>query len=244
MTGEALLVRCFQNIGILAPGESLSADDAAVGLGDLQSFIDSLGIKRQTMFAWKANVGTLISGQQTYTIGSGGNFNFARPQWIDWAKCRQAIAGGQYLETDVAILTQRQYADIPVKAITTGIVTACFYDRTWTAGLGNIVVYPYPNISGLALVLYGPVPVANYTDLATDVTAPPGYADMLEYNVSKRLTLKYPKGNISPLLLDLARTSLNAVLSSNVQPEVLGMDAALVRRSSVGRGYWDVVNGT
>lgn len=241
MTANDLLTRVFIDIGINPPGETVEADDAAIGLGDLQNFVDSLGAKAATMFAHARNVLPLTNGQQNYTIGIGGTLNIARPQWIDEATCLQTSTGGTILETPVHILTEGEFAAINVKAITTAIVTAIYYDYAWAAGLGNLFVYPYPNVAGLSLVLYVPVAVQNFADLVSDYTFPPGYAELLEYNVAKRLSIKYPKAQVSPLLMKMADDTLRAVLTSNFRPEVLAMDPALIRRRNIGSTYWGII---
>lgn len=244
MTGQALISNALRDVGVLGEGETASADSANEGLILLQNFIDSLGAKRQMLFARQRSVLPLVSGQQSYTIGTGGNLNIARPQFIDVAKCLQTSTGGTVLETPVHILTEREYADIGVKAITTAIVTAIFYDYGWTAGLARIVVYPYPNVSGLSLVLYFPVAVTGFADLSTDYTFAPGYAEALEWNLAIRLSIRYPQqSSVSPDLKKLAKDSLQAILSANARPEVLMMDPALTSRRGRGNSYYGVLGG-
>lgn len=226
MNATSLITDSLKDLGVVAAGETPTPEDLADGLTALQRLIDALGAERLAMFQQNRSVVTLTSGQQSYTIGSGGNFNIARPLWIDGCGCL-TTAGGVVNETPVSILTREQYQAIGIKALSNALVEAIYYDYAWSAGLGNIIVYPYPNVSGVQLALYVPAPVSTFADLTTTYTCPPGVAEMLEYNLARRLLVKYPRAQPIPELLELARESWTRVENANIHPEMLSVDMGL-----------------
>lgn len=61
------------------------------------------------------NVYPLVSGQQAYTIGPGGNFNPPRPIWIQDAGIISTTSALQPLELPMAILSDDEWAGLSIK---------------------------------------------------------------------------------------------------------------------------------
>lgn len=243
LTAQNVITNALRDVGVLAEGQTPSTAMAKEGLQLLQQFVDSLPIKRGLLFARSRVVLPLTSGQQVYTIGSGANLSTPRPVFLEKATCLR-VSGTTNYETKVAILTQKQYAAITVKAITTGVVEAIFYDHGYTtSGFGSITVYPYPDVSGISLVLYGPVPVSGFNNLKTSYIFPPGYAEMFEFNLALRCATRYQVPELPPLLQKQAADSLRVILSANFRPEELTLDPALTRQGGArGATYQAILN--
>jgi hypothetical protein len=75
--------RALQSIGVAGAIDTISSEDAALALNVLNEWIDQLGIQRNTIYTVKRQTHTLASGTSSYTIGSGGTINVARPIWIE-----------------------------------------------------------------------------------------------------------------------------------------------------------------
>lgn len=227
----------FQDIGVTADGEVPSADQLAVGANALQNLIDSLGAVRLSMLSTPRQVVNLINGQQNYTIGTGGDLNIVRPTQIDQLTC-VTFTGSTPLETPVTLLTEDMYAAINVKSVGAAIVLSAFYDAGWSAGLANLFVYPYPNVSGMQLAFYSPKAITGFSDMTTDYTFAPGYAEMLEYNLAKRLLIKFPRAGGRDDIVQMANETMAAIKRANLRPEVLRLDPAIA-----GRGQWNIISG-
>lgn len=236
MNATGLITDSLKDLGVVAAGETPTPEDLADGLTALQRLCDALGAERLSMAQNNRSVVSLVNGTQSYTIGTGGAFNIPRPLWIDGCGCL-TTASGVVNETPVTILTEKQYAAIGIKALSNALVEAIYYDYAWTAGLGNIIVWPYPNVSGLQLALYVPQPVSTFADLTTSYTFPPAVGEMLEYNLARRLMVKYPRAQAIPQLLELAAESWTRVQDANIHPELLSVDLGLA-----GQGRYRILS--
>ena len=65
---------------VLGQQDTLAAADMDDGLRFLNSMLESWGLIRQNIFKVNTETFALTAGDQTYTIGSGGDFNTARPK--------------------------------------------------------------------------------------------------------------------------------------------------------------------
>src|SRR5438309_11784869 len=66
-------------LGATTHGRTASAPALADGLTALNLLLDSWNADRLNIYNIAANTYALTAGQQTYTMGTGGNFNTTRP---------------------------------------------------------------------------------------------------------------------------------------------------------------------
>ena len=109
VTAQSLINKSLRLLGVLASGETTTADEAQDSLYSLNSIIDSFSANPQYYFCTQAEQFTLVNGQNTYTIGNDpsasppANFVTTRPIRIVGAfvrvslsprsTCRRAING-------------------------------------------------------------------------------------------------------------------------------------------------------
>jgi hypothetical protein len=81
------------------------------------------------------------TGAQSYTVGTGGDFNVARPDRLEAAFVRQLIPSGQnQIDFPLQILQAREdYNRIALKTMGT-LPQVIFYDSAYPLG----VIYPWP----------------------------------------------------------------------------------------------------
>ena len=231
MTALDLIESALVMTGALAQGEGASNADAADAFTRLNRMISAWANQRLTIFVTQRNVHSLVGSQQTYTIGSGGDLNQARPQFIEYAGL---ILTGTTPDTEIplTIWTLKDWFLQSVKEQTSTQPTAIYYETAFpstgaSAGLGNLIVWPIPTqVNDIAL--YCPTQLAAFADLSTDYEFPPGYEDALEYNLAKRLIqsgmgLREHLQDIDPM----ARESLAIVKRANFQPVTASIDPAL-----------------
>ena len=212
MTANDLIGRTLRSIGVLASGETATSNEVSDALTILNNMVDTWGTERLTIYTVARTAFNLTSSTQDYTIGSGGTFNIARPVWI--------VAAWQ---------------QIGIKGTTSTYPTAFYYDKTWTAGLGQISVWPVPDNSNAQLVLYTPTALTQFADLTTAYTFPPGYEEALRYQLALRLAPEFGV-NLSPDIRALASQTFANIKRANIRPTVLGIDPAL--RADGGRYDW------
>lgn len=236
-----ILNGALQEIGVNATGEVMGGSEGDEALDIFNDFTDSLGVERLGMYAVLRTAKTLTSGTASYTIGTGGDINIARPMWIADAKLVVDTAATYPTEIDLDVLDDGSYAAWPSKTLQNTQSMAVYFDHAWTLGLGRIYPLPIPSVSTTQLVLYTPSEsIAQVTSLATVVTFPPGTRRMLRKNLAIELAPSYPGCAVSQLLIEQAKESKAAWKRANVRPMLRRCDDALLSGSN---GRWNINTG-
>lgn len=224
--------------GVIAEGETPTSEAAADGLVRLNDMIDGWGTQRLTVYAILRTVKALTSGTASYTLGTGGDINIARPTWIDHAGAIADSAAAVPFEEPLQLFTDQAWAQIPDKTLA-GQPAGIYYDHTFTAGLGRVSLYPVPNTSTSQLVLYTPQAITEFADLSTAYTFPPGYKKAIRRNLTIELSEEFGR-EITPAQRDAAMQSLADVKRGNLRLEDLRLDSALSgrRRYDLNADWW------
>jgi hypothetical protein len=241
MTLRDLLRSSFRLIGTLHEGQGPNLDDITDGLTVLNSMLTTWSVDRLNIFEIRRDVYTLTAGQQTYSIGVGGDFVAARPIRID----RAAVIfspGGLQPELPLSSLTVRQWEDMTVKSVASTIPTAMYADNAYP--LCHLNLWPIPT-GALPLVLYTWAALTTgLTSAALDtaLSFPPGYEDAIRYNLAVRLAPEWDK-KLRADVLDLARESRVFIQSLNAPAPVLQCDPAIVGVGGTRGGYYAYLTG-
>lgn len=174
-TARDLITRAYQINGVLTKNEALSGDEAADGLKSLNALLSSWTNDSLLAYARLQENFPLVSGQASYTIGSGGDFDTVRPTQILTAFTRIGS-----IDYKMAIISDVEYDTIVQKNISNSIPTALVYDGN--APLGTITIYPVP-VTG-DLYIRSEKPLTEFASLDSDVELPPGWERALIYNLS------------------------------------------------------------
>lgn len=192
----------FERCNRLSPGETLSADDAALGLRKLNLLVDELA--GDSLYLFKT---TLTSAAQTGHIALGAGA---------WA----AVPAGTLVESATANnlpldpITMQQYNELYQPAVT-GIPTVYAQD-----GLGTVYLWPVPNGQTIKLQTRGSV--ATFVDLTTDYIAPDGYKSALGAALAVRLAPSV-LGSVPP---NLARDEKRLMCNlGNYEPAIVNHDS-------------------
>ena len=236
-TGLDIVTRAAKSLGTLASGEQLTSDEAQDMLDLLNEMISEWGTESLTIYSTPRNVYTLVVSQQTYTIGAGGNFNQQWPESITEAGVLP-VQATQPLEMPIQILTLDQWARIGTKSTTSTFPFSLYYDRAFTAGLGNISFWPIPSTAA-QVALYTPTRLSEFADLSTTYYIPPGYAAALRYNLANKMSLEFGTP-IDPRVVENAVTSKANIMRANIALYDMSVDPALTRRSNL----WNFYTGT
>lgn len=96
------------------------------------------------------------------------------------------------IEIPRTIYTDDAWQGIQVKSLTNSLPTGVYFNANYARDLAVIQLWPIPNIATNALVLYRRNMLATFADLATTSYAvPPGFEELLEYNLAKRMLTPY-----------------------------------------------------
>lgn len=185
MTGQELVNAAMQLLGSLTQGESPSTAESTQGLQAANDMLESWSLERMNIFAVQQSEHTLVTTQQEYTIGSGGDFDVARPIRYERASILLANAGGTgYISQPLEIIDLRQWSDI-VERGASGVVARVMYpDMAFP--LTTLSLWPRPVFTGTApkLELYTWTQLQSFADLVTSYTFPPGYQRALKFNLA------------------------------------------------------------
>lgn len=215
MTVRDLIERVLKKIGVLASGETAGASMAVDTLDDMNALIDSW--KNNGLMIYENNIRslTLVSGQQTYTIGASGDFNAVRPVSISQAKYVS-----NDIEYDIEIITKDEWANIPDKQTSSDIPTKLYYNPAYP--LGELNFWPKP--SGAASVkIYDPKPVERFASLNTTVSLPPGYENLLILGTADYIGPDYGR-ELSQRQLQILTETKADIMRKNTVPVFIACD--------------------
>lgn len=190
MTGLALITSALKTLQVVADEEAPSASEAADSLLRLNDWIDSLALEDFTIYFLLRTVKALTASTASYTIGTGGAINIARPTEISAAGLILNTGTTPPQELPIDVFTDQQWESIVQKTYSATYPDGIYYDHGWAAGLATVSPYPIPNQSLSQLVLYTPQALLEMT-LAGDVTFPPGYRRLLRYGLARELAPEF-----------------------------------------------------
>jgi hypothetical protein len=221
-----IITQSLKKAGILGVGQSASAEDANDAFLDLNDMIAQWARKRWLM--WHLiDVAKVSTGAMSYTVGPGGDFNTPRPDRLEAAFFRQIIPSQpNQIDYPLEIIEAREtYNNISLKSLKT-FPYAIFYDAAFPTG----IVYPWPvpqaNIYEIHLTLKDTL--TQFTTLTQNIIMPPEYIAAMKFNLSIRLRQAYMLP-ADPILIGLAKDSLNVIRGANTQVATLNMPSDLMR---------------
>lgn len=249
MTWRDLIVFTLQDLGVYGPGDSISPEDFEVALQGVNDWIDALKADGLVIFQNARTLWTLTTAA-SYTVGSGGTVNVARPP------SSKFIFGLAYLNNGVTPayefklgppISLQQYRNITNKTFTAAYPVGFYYEPTIVGGLGTL--YPYPQSDGtlgstLQGVMYSGVPIEEVTSsqAAAAMAVPPGYR--LLYRKLLRLELAAPfKIPIDPGWVTERNDAMARVKVTNELPADMGFGVAGALFSSKNAGHSNIYTG-
>lgn len=234
MTVRDYIASSLRLIGVLAPGESLPADAYTDALQVFSDMLDAWSTERLTIYSQTRSVHALVSGTQRYTVGPTGTWVQAYPLWIDTVAYLTAAG----LEQDIDLFTRQKWAAINLKGQAGPLPYGVFYNPTFPLGAAD--VWPVPDDATVQIVLYAPLaPLTEVTSLDTEISAPPGWARALRYNLADELYALYPDIAVVEKVTNGAIDSKAAIKRTNITLDEMTIDEALTR----GTGRWSIKAG-
>lgn len=242
-TTRDVIQDALEMIGVYAPGEIMTDADAERGLTCLNDMLDSWSNQSLACYANLEQSATLIVGQQSYTIGAGGNFNMVRPLAITVGPGAARIRDSNGNDYDVEVVTQDRWNIIGAKYTTSNIPTTLFYDPQYPLGIINL--FPIPNIS-YTLFWDSRLQLGDLAALTTNVILPPGYSRALKSNLAVELFpyFKADGAQLNPLVLSKAMLSFGDIKRTNLKEVIAAFDPEIVSRATPSYNvYSDSMSG-
>lgn len=208
-TAQTVITRALRLLQVVGSGVTPDANALADGLTALNAMLE--GWRNQPQAAWTTDeiTGSINPGQQGYTLGPSGQINNTRPVQIKNA--RLVLNGVNY---PLQIITQDQWAMIRVQALSSNIPRYVY--PTGDYPLITLNLWPVPSQS--AQIVLGVIhPFSGYAALGDTVSLPPGYEEMMTYQLAIRLAPEFGV-SASAEVVKIAKESLADIKRMNHEP--------------------------
>jgi len=213
--------RALRLLGVLAEGETASADTANDALVALNQMIDSWNTERLSVFSTQDQIFTWPADNIKRTLGPSGDFVGNRPVLFDDATYYKAPSGVSY---GIKFINQAQYDGIAVKTATSTFPQVIFVNMTYP----DVEMYVYPKpTQDLEWHFISVEELTQPATLATELHFPPGYLRAFTYNLAMEIA---PEFGVEPSqqVARIAMTSKRNLKRINNPDDIMSLPYAVV----------------
>src|SRR6185503_12347218 len=160
---DSIISPALKKSGALGVGQTALAEDTNDALRELNGMIGQWNRKRWLVYDL-IDTAITSTGAQSYTVGSGGDFNIPRPDRLEFAYFRLLNATGQnQVDYPLEILPSREdYSRITLKQLSTWPSYA-FLDSGYPTG--TVYFWPIPPANSYQLHILTKNPISAFTSL-------------------------------------------------------------------------------
>jgi hypothetical protein len=209
-------------LGILAEGETPSAETSQDALVALNQMIDSWNTERLSVFSTQDQVFSWPPNVLSRTLGPTGNFVGNRPILIDDSTYFRDPSNG--ISYGIKLINQQQYNGIAVKTVTSTYPQVMWVNMEYPDI--RMTVYPVPT----KLLEFHIVSVEELTQpatLATNLHFPPGYLRAFKYNLACEIAPEFGV-EPSPTVSRIAMTSKRNLKRINNPDDIMSLPYSIV----------------
>jgi hypothetical protein len=209
-------------LGMLAEGETPSAETSQDCLSALNQMIDSWNTERLSVFSTQDQVFSWGPGEISRTLGPTGDFVGSRPILLDDSTYFRDPANG--ISYGIKLINQQQYNGIAVKTVTSTYPQVIWVNMTYP----DIEMYVYPVPTKVLEFHF--ISVQELTapaNLATTLAFPPGYLRAFRYNLACEISPEFgvePSGQVSRI----AMTSKRNIKRINNPDDIMALPYSIV----------------
>lgn len=220
-TVQQIITDSLQDAGILAANETPNATDSQKMFRLLNRMMDTWSTEDLMIYNNVQEVFSLVAGQQTYTLGPGGDFNTTRP--IDITQAAMRDTNGNDLT--ISIWDYEEYSVILSKPVQSSIALGIYYNAGFP--LSEITLWPVVTGSTYRLVLWSWKRLTDFTALNDTIVLAPGYEDAIESNLALKACIAF-QAPVPDGLAIWANESKAQIKRINVNVPELGFPTKLV----------------
>jgi hypothetical protein len=228
-SAQGLIQTALELLGVYAPGETMSAADAARGLQVLNAMMDQWSNDALFCYAILEQQCPLVVGQNQYTVGPGGNVNGPRPLKLIEGPVAAYIMDANANRYPVAVIAQDRWNAIGLLTNTSNIPDTLFYDPQYPLGILN--VFPTPN-QGNTLYFDSYLQLSDFANLTSTMSLPTGYESAIYHNLAIALKPFFTATQLDPVVIQLASNAKASIKRTNMRPNIANYDAEIVSRAS------------
>jgi len=221
-TAGELINSALRLIGMLAEGETPSAEVSQDALSALNQMIDSWSIERLSVYNTQDQVFTWPTDTITRTLGPTGDFVGNRPVLIDDSTYfRDPTTNVSF---GVKLINQQQYNGIAVKTVTSTYPQVMWVNMTFPDI--TMTIYPRPT-RALEWHFVSVQEISQPANLATNLYLPPGYLRALKYNLAAEMAPEFGV-EPSPTVQRIAMASKRNLKRVNNPDDIMSLPYSLV----------------
>lgn len=235
-TPSSMIIRSLRLIGEKSVGGTLTTAEQTDYLADLNTMMESWSLERLMCYQVVEESKALTASDGVYTIGSGGDWDTARPNKIVQAFIRNSSNNDYPIE----VINADSYNSIVAKSTSGTYPDLLYYDGAFVAGLASIYLYPLPS-SGLTLYISSWKQLQTFATISTTLVLPPGYQRAIEYNFAIEVAGGFR--NVSNEVIKIARESKAAIKSLNSPDVFMKLDAGIVQNRIVRNRGSNILTG-
>lgn len=220
----------YEELGVYAPGDTISSADVQRGLLLLNEMISSWNEEYLPIFSLTALSLTIAPNASQYTIGAGGYLSVPRPMRIDYGQGAASVTISA-VTTAVNIVSEVEWLSIYSINPGSGAPNTLFYDPQYPLGALNVA--PTPVGTG-SLAFNGWYGFLSFQNLATTYNFPPGTVDALKHNLS---VVAKPFFNEAPINQETMMRALEtkaALRKTNMTSRAMMKRASPAQRTAQG----------
>ena len=232
-TTNDLINGALRLIGVLAEGETPSADTSNDSLTAMRQMVDSWNTESLSIFNTQEQVFSWPSATRMQSLGPSGDFIGNRP--VALQDSTYFIDPGTGVSYAIVLITQGQYDGIALKT-----VSSTFPQVMWVnTAFDNVQMYIYPvptRVLEWHFVSYEDL--TNPVTLADTLAFPPGYLRAFRYNLAMELA---PEFGVEPSaqVQRIAMTAKRNIKRINAPEDTMAMPYSLMDT----RGRFNVYTG-
>lgn len=208
-----IIQQAYEDIGVVQVGELVSPTLQTNGFLILNELLNSLSAEKYSVFTQLFGTYALQGGVSAYTLGVGGSFGTSvrAQRAVSWSAVYFNFrTGGPILS-----FPEFQAAAVDPIGVTSAIPKIVGADEAWP--LINVRVFPIPATggSGSIEIAYWTV-IQQFVAVGDTISLPPGYFQMLHWNLAVLLYPKYARvGGMPPEVAAMAQNSKLSLVQQN-----------------------------
>jgi hypothetical protein len=209
-------------LGVLAEGETPSAETAQDALLAMNQMIQSWNTERLSVFATQDQTVTWPPSTISRTFGPTGDIVASRPVLIeDSTYFRDPATGISY---GIKLINQQQYNGIAVKTVTSTYPQVMWVNMSYPDI--ELYVYPVPT-KPIEFHIVSVDELTQPVNLATDLAFPPGYLRAFRYNLACELAPEFGT-EPSRQVQRIAMTSKRNIKRINNPDDIMALPYSIV----------------
>jgi hypothetical protein len=209
-------------LGILAEGETPSAETSQDALVALNQMIDSWNTERLSVFSTQDQVFSWPPNVLSRTLGPTGDFVGNRPVLLEDSSYFKDPSSG--ISYGIKFINQQQYNGIAVKTVTSTYPQVIWVNMTYP----DVEMYVYPKPT--KVLEWHFVSVEELTQpatLDTNLHFPPGYLRAFKYNLACEIAPEFGV-EPSPTVSRIAMTSKRNLKRINNPDDIMSLPYSIV----------------